>query len=137
MGWPHLFDQGLTGLVLQLLQRRGSDADGQGFCLGFEVAGAFSQNAEHDLSGDMTVSVTKRFGYGTHVCKVRYTDQQLKFLDGSLVETYSGMTIQQADGFSQEPTPVGSAYAWDDYTVDDVINNDTTWNGVQLRANLI
>ena len=88
-------------------------------------------------TGDMTVSVTKRFGYGTHICKVRYTDQQLKFLDGSLIETYSGMTIQQADGFSQEPTPVGSAYAWDDYTVDDVINNDTTWNGVQLRANLI
>ena len=102
---------------------------------GFYMRGTVT--SYNSSTGDMTVSVTKRSGYGTHVCKVRYTDQQLKFLDGSLVETYSGMTIQQADGFSQEPTPVGSAYAWDDYTVDDVINNDTTWNGVQLRANLI
>jgi hypothetical protein len=45
-----MFDQGLTGLVLQLLERRGGDADGQGVGLGFQVAGAFSHNAEHDLS---------------------------------------------------------------------------------------
>ena len=50
VGWPQVLDQGLTGLVLQLLQRRGSDADGQRLGLGFQVAWAFSQNAEHDLS---------------------------------------------------------------------------------------
>jgi len=50
MGWPHVRDQGLAGLVLQLLKRRGGDADGQGLGLGFQVAGAFSLQAEHDLS---------------------------------------------------------------------------------------
>jgi hypothetical protein len=50
MGWAHVCDQGLTGLVLQLLKGRGGDADGQGYScgegcaygLGFQVARAFS-----------------------------------------------------------------------------------------------
>jgi hypothetical protein len=58
MGWPQVLDQGLAGLVLQLLERRRGDADGQGhscgegcaYGLGFQVAGAFSLQAEHDLS---------------------------------------------------------------------------------------
>jgi hypothetical protein len=58
VGWPQVLDQGITGLVLQLLERRRGDADGQGYScgegcaygLGFQVAGAFSQNAEHDLT---------------------------------------------------------------------------------------
>jgi hypothetical protein len=53
-----VFDQGLTGFVLKLLESRGCDADRQGhscgegcaYGLGFQVAGAFSQNAEHDLT---------------------------------------------------------------------------------------
>jgi hypothetical protein len=53
-----VFDQGLTGFVLQLLESRGCDADRQSYScgegcaygLGFQVAGAFSQNAEHDLT---------------------------------------------------------------------------------------
>jgi hypothetical protein len=58
MGWAHVRDQGLAGLVLKLLKSRGGDADGQGYScgegcaygLGFQVAGAFSLQAEHDLS---------------------------------------------------------------------------------------
>jgi hypothetical protein len=58
VGWPQVLDQGITGLVLQLLERRRGDADGQGhscgegcaYGLGFQVAGAFNQNAEHDLT---------------------------------------------------------------------------------------
>ena len=53
-----MVDQGLASLVLQLLQGGRGDADGQGhscgegcaYGLGLQVAGAFSQNAEHDLS---------------------------------------------------------------------------------------
>ena len=40
----------LAGLVLQLLKSWCAHADGQGFGLGFQVARAFSQNTEHDLS---------------------------------------------------------------------------------------
>ena len=50
MGRPHVLNQGLTGLVLQLLKSRSGDVDGQGLGLGFQMAGAFSQNAEHDFS---------------------------------------------------------------------------------------
>lgn len=50
MGPVQVLDQGLTGLVLQLLQGGSADEDGQGFGLGIQVAGAFSQNAEHDLT---------------------------------------------------------------------------------------
>jgi hypothetical protein len=42
MGWPQVLNQGLSGLVLKLLESRGGDADGQGFGLGLQVAGAFS-----------------------------------------------------------------------------------------------
>lgn len=62
--------------------------------------------------------------------------EMMKFFDDNPINIYRAMTIQQADGFSQE-TPVGSAYAWDDYTIDDVINNEVTWNDVILGANLI
>jgi hypothetical protein len=49
-----MLNQGITGLVLQLLQRRRGDADGQGhscgegcaYGLGLQVAGTFSQNAD-------------------------------------------------------------------------------------------
>jgi hypothetical protein len=50
VGWPQVLDQGLTGFVLQFLKGRGGDADGQGLGLGFEVAGTFNQNAEHDFT---------------------------------------------------------------------------------------
>ncbi len=50
MGPAQVLDQGLTGLVLQLLEGGSADVDRQGFGLGFQVAGAFSQNAEHDLT---------------------------------------------------------------------------------------
>jgi hypothetical protein len=42
-------DQHLAGLVPQLLKSRGSDADGQGFGPGFQVARALSLQGEHDL----------------------------------------------------------------------------------------
>jgi hypothetical protein len=51
-----VLDQGLTGLVLQLFKLRGSDADGQRLGLGFQVAWAFSQNAEHDLTHGRGIS---------------------------------------------------------------------------------
>ena len=52
MGWPQVLNQGFTGLVLQLLQGRGGDQDGQRFGLGFQVEAprALSQNAEHNLT---------------------------------------------------------------------------------------
>ena len=40
----------LSGLVLQLLKSWCGDADGQGFGLGFQLAGALSLQAEHDLT---------------------------------------------------------------------------------------
>jgi hypothetical protein len=50
MGWAHVCDKGLAGLVLQLLKGGSTDVDRQGFCPGFQMAGAFSLQAEHDLS---------------------------------------------------------------------------------------
>jgi hypothetical protein len=47
---PEMFDQGLPGLVLQLLQGGSGDVEGRGIGPGFQVAGAFSHKAEHDLS---------------------------------------------------------------------------------------
>jgi hypothetical protein len=38
MGRPQVLDQGLAGLVLQLLEGRSTDVDRQGFGLGFQVA---------------------------------------------------------------------------------------------------
>jgi hypothetical protein len=49
VGRPQVFDQGFSGLVLQLFQGWSADLDRQPFGLGFQVAGPFSQNAEHDL----------------------------------------------------------------------------------------
>jgi hypothetical protein len=40
----------LAGLVLQLLKSWCAHADGQGFGLGFQVAGTLSLQAEHDLT---------------------------------------------------------------------------------------
>jgi len=45
-----VLDQSLTGLVLQLLEGGSADVDRQAFGLSLQVAGAFSQNAEHDLT---------------------------------------------------------------------------------------
>ena len=50
MGRAGVLDQGLAGLVLQVLEGWSGDADGKAFGLGFQVAGAFSKDAEHDLS---------------------------------------------------------------------------------------
>ena len=50
MGRPHVCDRGLAGLVLQLLKGWSTDVDRQGFGPGFQMAGAFSLQAEHDLS---------------------------------------------------------------------------------------
>jgi hypothetical protein len=58
MGWAHVRDQGLAGLMLQLLKGGSSDVDRQGYSCGegcaygpgFQMAGAFSLQAEHDLS---------------------------------------------------------------------------------------
>lgn len=62
--------------------------------------------------------------------------EMLKFFDANAMKMYGSMTIQEADGFAEE-SPVGPAYAWDDYTIGDVINNEITWNGAVLGANLI
>jgi hypothetical protein len=45
-----MLNQGLTGLVLQVLERRCGDEDGQGVGLGFQVAGAFSQSAQQNFA---------------------------------------------------------------------------------------
>jgi hypothetical protein len=58
MSWAHVLDQGLTGLVLQLLKGGSTDVDRQGYSCGegcaygpgFQMAGAFSLQAEHNLS---------------------------------------------------------------------------------------
>jgi hypothetical protein len=50
MGRAHVFNQGLTGLVLQFLQGWGSDADRQAVGAGLKEAWAFSLQAEHNLS---------------------------------------------------------------------------------------
>jgi hypothetical protein len=50
VGWAEVSDQGLACLVLQLLKSGSADLDRQGFGLCFQVAGAFRQNAEHNLS---------------------------------------------------------------------------------------
>jgi hypothetical protein len=50
MGLTEMPDQGLPGLVLQLLESGSADGERQGFGLGFQVAGAFRQNAEHNLT---------------------------------------------------------------------------------------
>lgn len=62
-------------------------------------------------------------------------NNMLKYYDSNPMSIYDIMTIQQADGFSQE-TPTVSKYAWDDYTVANVINNEITWNDAILGANL-
>jgi len=50
VGWAEMLNQGFSGLMLQLLKSRCGDVDGQGVGLGFQVAVAFSQNAEHNLT---------------------------------------------------------------------------------------
>jgi hypothetical protein len=58
MGWAHVRDQGLAGLMLQLLKGGSTDLDRQGYSCGegcaygpgFQMAGAFSLQAEHNLS---------------------------------------------------------------------------------------
>ena len=53
-----MFDQGLPGLMLQLLQGGSGDVEGGGIGPGFQVAGAFSHKAEHDLSHGVTSPFT-------------------------------------------------------------------------------
>lgn len=50
VGWPEMLDQGLAGFVLQLLECGSADHDRQALGLGFQAAGAFAHNAEHDFS---------------------------------------------------------------------------------------
>jgi hypothetical protein len=57
MGGSQVCDQGLTGLVLQLLKGGSTDFDRQGFGLSFQVAGAFSHNAEYNLTHDGDLSL--------------------------------------------------------------------------------
>jgi hypothetical protein len=55
-----VLDQGLAGLVLQLLKRRRGDVDGQGFGLGVQLGRAFAYDAEHNLT-HAGVSLSFRF----------------------------------------------------------------------------
>ena len=50
MGLAQVLDQGLAGLVLQLLEAGSADLDWQALGLGFQLASAVSQNAEHDFA---------------------------------------------------------------------------------------
>ena len=58
VGLPQVLDQGLAGLVLQLLKSGCADANGQGhscgegcaYGLGFQVTGALNLKAEHDFT---------------------------------------------------------------------------------------
>lgn len=59
------------------------------------------------------------------------TTDLVRYEDPMYINTYSSMTIQQADGFSQE-TPVSPLYPWGDYTISYAsgINTVNTINGV-------
>ena len=50
MGRAQVFNQGLTGFMLQLLKGGSADADREAFGLGFQVAGTFRDHAKHNLS---------------------------------------------------------------------------------------
>jgi hypothetical protein len=54
----------------------------------------------------------------------------VKFIDSNSIQQYKNITIQDAQ------TPGGS-YAWDDYTIDDLINSQPTWKDVHLGVNLL
>ena len=60
MDRTQLPDQRLAGLVLQLLQGWGRDVDGWSCGLGFQLAGAFGENVEHDFT-HAGVSLSFRF----------------------------------------------------------------------------
>lgn len=64
------------------------------------------------------------------------TSELMHYFDGSQVNPYLGLTIQEGDGFSQE-TPDDPLYPYADYTIDDVINTVITFNDVRLGANLL
>jgi hypothetical protein len=59
MGWSEVVDQGLAGLMLQLLQGWGRDAERRGISPGFEVARAFRQDAEDNLAHAGMISVVR------------------------------------------------------------------------------
>ena len=50
MGRPEVLDQGFPGLVLQLLQAGGGNAQGQTRGQGFEMALAFAQHLKHNVA---------------------------------------------------------------------------------------
>jgi hypothetical protein len=58
MDRPQVFDQGIAGFVLQLLEGGRGDVDGQGFGLGFQVSGTLSLQSKHDLSHAVYLSLS-------------------------------------------------------------------------------
>lgn len=54
----------------------------------------------------------------------------LHFLDTNEILRYRDITVEDA-------AAANGPYAWDDHTVDDVINSDITWKGVHLGVNLL
>ena len=58
VGRTELPDQSLTGFVMQLLERRGFDADRRLIGLGGEEAGPFNQDAKHDLTHAVDIGFT-------------------------------------------------------------------------------
>ena len=67
VGRPEMLNQGLPGLVLQLLQGGSGDLQGWDIGPGFQVAEAFNHKAEHDLShGGTSPSRTPSLGRRSH-----------------------------------------------------------------------
>lgn len=60
----------------------------------------------------------------------------MRYYDGSLINPYLSLTIQEADGFSEE-TPEDPLYPYGDYTIDDVINSVITFNDIRIGVNLL
>ena len=60
----------------------------------------------------------------------------MRYYDASPVNPYLTLTVQEADGFSQE-TPTDPLYPYADYSIDDVINSVITFNDIRIGANLL
>jgi hypothetical protein len=60
----------------------------------------------------------------------------MRYYDDSPVNPYLSLTVQEADGFSEE-SPTDPLYPYGDYTIDDVINSVITFNDIRIGANLL
>lgn len=60
----------------------------------------------------------------------------MRYYDASPVNPYLTLTVQEADGFSQE-TPTDPLYPYADYSIDDVINSVITFNDIRIGVNLL